>query len=92
MQLSCRKCSIAGTVEITEGIFTVNSSMNAGFLAVNFLDHEYFKVVANSVNAYIELDTTLSLSSTHSFDKTLSTVTLPGFRSALISILKWLRY
>jgi hypothetical protein len=78
--VSCQNCSIAGTLEITEGVFSVNSSAIKEFQALNFIEHGYFKAVANGVNAHVELDTTLSLSSTQAFDKTLSTITLPGFQ------------
>jgi len=81
--VSCQNCSIAGTVEITEGVFRVNSTTIEALQAVNFIENGYFKAVANGVNAHIELDTTLSLSSTQSFDNTLSTITLPGFQVRL---------
>jgi hypothetical protein len=86
--MSCQNCSIAGTVEITEGVFHVNSTTIEAFQAVNFIENGYFKAVANGVNAHIELDTTLSLSSTQSFDNTLSTIALPGFQVRLTFILK----
>jgi hypothetical protein len=82
--LSCQNCSIVGTIEITEGVFSVNSTTIEAFQAVNFIENGYFKAVANGVNAHIELDTTLSLSSTQSFDNTLSTITLLGFQVRLI--------
>jgi hypothetical protein len=78
--VACQNCSLAGTIEITEGEFTVGNSTVDVLKAVDFLQNGYFKAVANGLQAHIALDTTLSLSNTQSFDKTLATITLPGFQ------------
>jgi hypothetical protein len=55
VSVSCKNCSTSGTVEITEGVFSVNGS--SFFTEVeNFVHHGYFKAVANGVGAYIELE------------------------------------
>lgn len=52
---------------------------------VNFAEHGFFKAVANGVAAHIELDTTLSLSTSKSFKEQLATFSLPGFQVRLPS-------
>jgi hypothetical protein len=48
VSVSCKNCSTSGTVEITEGVFSVNGS--SFFTEVeNFVHHGYFKAVANGV-------------------------------------------
>ncbi|RFU30780.1 hypothetical protein B7463_g5553, partial [Scytalidium lignicola] len=77
--VSCKSCTVGGAIEITEGEFTISNSTTAAFKALDFIDNGFFKAVATGMNAHIALDTTLSLSSTQSFDKTLITITPPGF-------------
>lgn len=73
--VSCKNCSITGTIDITEGAFSVDGTGLA-----NFINHGYFEVVANGLNAHVELDTTLALSSGKSFDQNIATITMPGFQ------------
>jgi hypothetical protein len=80
--VSCKNCSIAGTVDITEGVFTVNGTIPEA-KAANFLNHGYFQAVANGLNAHVELDTTLSLSTGQSFDEVLATIVILGFQVSL---------
>jgi hypothetical protein len=77
--ISCKECSIDGIIELTEGEFTVGDSDTLPFKAKDFIDHGYFKTVANGMKAHIELDTKLELSSTQTFDMALATISLPGF-------------
>lgn len=77
--VSCKNCSIAGTIDIAEGVFIVNNTLPEG-RAVNFLNHGYFLALANGLNAHVELDTTLSLSTGQSFDEVLATIGIPGFQ------------
>ncbi|KAH8807547.1 hypothetical protein F5884DRAFT_857122 [Xylogone sp. PMI_703] len=79
LTVSCTTCSVGGAIEITEGEFTISNSTTAAFKALDFIDNGFFKVVTTGMNAQIALDTALSLSSTKSFDKTLVTITPPGF-------------
>jgi hypothetical protein len=55
--VACQNCSIAGSIEITEGEFKVSNSMIDAFKAVGFLQNGYFKVVANGLEVHIALGT-----------------------------------
>jgi len=78
--VNCKDCSVNGTIEITEGEFTVSDSVTAAFQAKDFITNGYFKAVFNGVKAHVEIDTTLSLSTGIKFDQTLIEIGLPGFQ------------
>jgi hypothetical protein len=80
ISVNCKDCSVDGSIEITEGEFTVMDSVTAAFQAKDFITNGYFKAVFNGVKAHVELDTTLSLSTGIQFDQTLTTIGLPGFQ------------
>lgn len=77
--VGCKNCSLVGTLEITHGTFTVNSSTNNEFEeAYQFIEHGFFNLVGNGISAHIELDTLVSL--TASFMKEVIVISLPGFQ------------
>lgn len=82
--VNCKDCSIDGAIEITEGELTVSDATTFPTKAKAFIDYGYFKAVANGVIAHVELDTTLSLSNTQSFDTTIATIPLTGFQVSLV--------
>lgn len=77
--VNCKNCSVSGTIDLVEGEIIVSNSTTAAGKAVDFINTGYFKIVANNLSAHVELDTILSLSTTQSFNKTLTTIGLPGF-------------
>ncbi|TVY19051.1 hypothetical protein LARI1_G002024 [Lachnellula arida] len=77
--VKCGNCSVSGTIDIVEGEFTVSNSTTDGEKAIDFINTGFFRAVANNLGAHVELDTTLSLSTTQSFNKTLTSIGLPGF-------------
>jgi hypothetical protein len=79
--LGCKNCTLTGTVDITQGTFTVNSSATNELEEVtHFIENGFFNVVANGVSAHIELDTSISLTASQAFSHTILTLTLPGFQ------------
>jgi hypothetical protein len=77
--IGCKNCSMVGTLEITQGTFTVNSStINEFDEARQFIEHGFFGFVGNGISAHIELDTLVTL--TASFEGAISTTALPGFQ------------
>ncbi|TVY88396.1 hypothetical protein LAWI1_G004756, partial [Lachnellula willkommii] len=77
--VKCSNCSVSGTIDIVEGEFTVSNSTTGGEKAIDFINTGFFRAVANNLGAHVELDTTLSLSTAQSFNKTLTSIGLPGF-------------
>jgi hypothetical protein len=81
--VNCNNCSISGTIDIVEGEVTVSNSTTAAGKALDFINTGFFRAVANNLSAHVELDTTLSLSTTQSFNKTLTSIGLPGFEVSI---------
>lgn len=48
--------------------------------AQNFIEHGFFKVEANGVNAHIELDSTFSAGLTSEFSREFAAFGIPGFQ------------
>lgn len=69
-----------GSVEITQGVFTISNSSLSTEEAINFLENGYFDAVVNGLDAHIELETSIAGTFTESFNKSLATLTLPGFQ------------
>jgi hypothetical protein len=92
VSVGCKNCSLVGTLEITDGTFTVSSSKSQKFSpglsrtvnavedAVQFVEHGFFNIVANDVGGYMELDTSISLTGTQNFNKSIVDAALPGFQ------------
>ncbi|KAI9650585.1 hypothetical protein NHQ30_000603 [Ciborinia camelliae] len=80
LSIKCANCSIEGSLEITQGVFTISNSSLKTEKAVNFLEHGYFEAVANELGAHIEIDTSIAGTFTESFNKSLVTLALPGFQ------------
>jgi hypothetical protein len=79
--LGCKNCTLTGTVDITQGTFTVNSSAANDLEEVaHFIENGFFNVVANGVSAHIEIDTTISLAVSKSFSHNILILALPGFQ------------
>jgi hypothetical protein len=77
--VNCKSCFVSGTIDIVEGEITVSNSTTEVGQAVDFINTGFFRAVANNMSAHVELDTSLLLSTTQSFNKTLITIGLPGF-------------
>jgi hypothetical protein len=79
--VGCNNCTVVGTIDITQGTFTVNSSSTNEFEEViQFIENGFFNVVANGVNAHIGLDISTSLMASLPFTKNIITLALPGFQ------------
>ncbi|TVY85315.1 hypothetical protein LSUE1_G000192 [Lachnellula suecica] len=78
--VKCKDCSISGTIDIVEGEITLSNSTTALGEAVDFINTGYFRAVANNMSAHIELDTSLDLSITQSFNKSFPAIGIPGFQ------------
>ena len=83
--VSCKNCSVSGTIDIVEGEITVSNSTTDAGKALDFINTGFFRAVVNNLSAHVELDTTLSLSNTQSFNKTLTSIGLPGFEVSISS-------
>jgi hypothetical protein len=80
--IGCKNCSLVGTLEITQGTFTVNSSPANEFEeAYQFIEHGFFDYVGNGISAHMELDTLVSFTS--SFIGNVAVVALPGFQASI---------
>ena len=80
--IGCKNCSLVGTLEITQGTFTVNSSAANGFEeAYQFIEHGFFNYVGNGISAHMELDTLVSFAS--SFAGDVAVVAMPGFQASI---------
>jgi hypothetical protein len=80
--IGCKNCSLVGTLEITQGTFTVNSSAANEFEeAYQFIEHGFFDYVGNGMSAHMELDTLVSFTS--SFMGNVAVVTMPGFQASI---------
>ncbi|KAB8293902.1 hypothetical protein EYC80_009378 [Monilinia laxa] len=88
LSIKCVNCSIEGTVEITQGVFTISSSSLTTQKAVNFLENGFFDAVVNGLGAHIEIDTSIAGTFTESFNQSLVTLTLPGFQQTNICPLR----
>ncbi|KAF4630480.1 hypothetical protein G7Y89_g7655 [Cudoniella acicularis] len=77
--VNCKDCSIAGTIQIIEGEFNVSTSTTDFGKALDFINTGFLKAVANNMSAHIEVDANLDLSASQSFNKTLTTIGIPGF-------------
>jgi hypothetical protein len=77
--VSCKGCSLNGTIDVIEGEFTVSTSTTELGQIIDFLDSGFFQVAANNLAAHIELDTKLTLSKEKTFEKELTVIGLPGF-------------
>ncbi|ESZ95635.1 hypothetical protein SBOR_3983 [Sclerotinia borealis F-4128] len=53
--INCADCSVEGSIEITQGVFTISIYSQAA----NFVNHGYFDAVANGLGAHIEIDTSI---------------------------------
>ncbi|KAJ8062940.1 hypothetical protein OCU04_008187 [Sclerotinia nivalis] len=80
LSIKCAKCSIEGSIELTQGVFTISSSSLETQKAVNFLEHGYFDTVVNGLGAHIEIDAAIAGTFTESFNTSLVTLPLPGFQ------------
>jgi hypothetical protein len=74
-----------GTLEITHGTFTINTSTTNEFEeAAHFIEHGFFNVVANGFSAHVELENSISLTASLPFQKTIFTIGFPGFQVRVI--------
>ncbi|TGO46438.1 hypothetical protein BCON_0325g00060 [Botryotinia convoluta] len=80
LSISCGNCSIEGTIELTQGVFTVSDSSLDTEKAVNFVEHGYFDMVVNGLGAHIEIDSAVAGTFTETFIMDLTTLALPGFQ------------
>ncbi|KAF7861796.1 hypothetical protein EAF04_007679 [Stromatinia cepivora] len=80
LSIKCANCSIEGSIELTQGVFTISNSSLDTQKAVNFLEHGYFDAVVNGLGAHIETDAAIAGTFTESFNMSLVTLTLPGFQ------------
>lgn len=79
--IGCKNCTLVGTLDITHGTFTINSSAtNELEEAIQFIKNGFFNVAANSVSAHIELDTSISLMESQNFVQNIFSLALPGFQ------------
>ncbi|KAG9234705.1 hypothetical protein BJ875DRAFT_534596 [Amylocarpus encephaloides] len=78
--VSCKNCSLSGTIDIIEGEFTINNSdvPLVGDL-IDFVEGGFFQIVANNMAAHIEMDAKLNLVVEKSFNKSLGEYGVPGF-------------
>jgi hypothetical protein len=83
--LGCKNCSLVGTLDITQGTFTVNSAANPLEEASQFIHQGFFNVAANGVSAHMELDTSVTLSQSFSVD--IFKIPLLGFQVRIFSML-----
>jgi len=90
-----------GSLEITHGTFTINSSAPIDCQiddkicqdieeAYQFIESGFFNAIANGFNAHVELDTSLSLTASHAFSKDIFTIGLPGFQVCVLDLLWFL--
>lgn len=90
VQVRCKNCTIAGAFEITDGGFTVHTHDSIGE-AIEFLENGYIKVSINGLAAHIELDNSLSLSTSVSHNIALGTPDdFPGFEVGPFKLLDYL--
>ena len=78
--MACKNCTLTGTIDIIHGYFTANgdaSSNNSSDGAINFFEHGYMEVQANNLAAYVELESTISLSETLSYEGHLTGQPIP---------------
>lgn len=80
LSIKCVKCSIKGSIELTQGVFTINDSSLEIHEAINFLENGYFETVVNGLGAHIEIDAAIAGTFDESFSMSLVTLTLPGFQ------------
>ncbi|KAI9772144.1 MAG: hypothetical protein M1839_002556 [Geoglossum umbratile] len=63
--VSCKNCSAKGSIEVTQGSFTVISNSNDSFTKfMDFLHSGFITLTAESFSAHIELDTAVQTSQT----------------------------
>ncbi|KAF7950197.1 hypothetical protein EAE96_007488 [Botrytis aclada] len=80
LSISCGNCSIEGSIELTQGVFTVSDSSLDTEKAVNFVENGYFDMVVNGLGAHIEIDSAVAGTFTETFTMTFTTLALPGFQ------------
>ncbi|KAH8684677.1 hypothetical protein BGZ60DRAFT_170796 [Tricladium varicosporioides] len=83
LNVDCKDCSVSGTLVISEGQFVIN---NPAILenvvaaqAVDFLGDGFFNIVANNMTAHVGIETSMDLAIRKDFNKTLTTIGIPGF-------------
>jgi len=92
--IGCKNCSLASSVEITQGTFIINSSTTNDLEkscpfgeicrvieeAYQFVESGFFNVAVNGFNAHMELNTSISVSTSQFISQNIFTVGLPGFQ------------
>ncbi|KAF7889308.1 uncharacterized protein EAF01_010801 [Botrytis porri] len=80
LSINCGNCSIEGSIELTQGVFTISDSSLDAKKAVNFVENGYFDMEVNGLGAHIEIDSAVAGTFTESFTMELMTLALPGFQ------------
>ena len=82
MTISCKNCSIEGTVDLTHGMFTTTESNDANTTASiqDFYEDGYVEMTVNNFQAHIELESTIVASqSIMYYTAPFPDISIPGF-------------
>jgi hypothetical protein len=89
LKVSCKNCTIQGTVDLVAGSFTVgnyNSSFNSNGIineteaAFDYVENGYVEFRSNNFGAYIELETSVTASTPlETYTAPFPDITIPGF-------------
>lgn len=88
--ISCRNCTTSGSIELSHGSFTVNNSNSTSndtflgqFLGSGFAAFGYVEFLIHNFTAYVELDTSISLSGAATWSASLGSFPLTPFAVGL---------
>ena len=83
--VGCKSCTLGGTVDITNGMFSLSSSNTTEGL-LDFYDDGFIEVTLNAFAAHIELQSTVAVTQNLvTFQAPFPDITIPGFSIAGIA-------